>query len=301
MQGADVQEIGALHPRELRLGLGVQLRLEPAQGLDHGQRSLDRMRALVRGGGVPRSALDRDPRPDDPHGDEIDVAVRRLGDDDAVRRGPGEAGREGAVPAALLLDHALVDDAARQGPRRERGLDREQHGRNAALHVARASPIQAAALDHRAEGGPRPEVGRLLADDVHVPVEEERPPIPARQGPDQTATVSVGGERNTALRVLRELSRVGLERPHGKPEVTQAILDQSLRALLRAEDAGDPARGAAGSRACPGAQPRRRDAGMRTLSPRNAEPSVPQLGAHGVVRSSRTVMRPTLWLHGTAG
>ena len=32
----------------------------------------------------------------------------------------------------------------------------------------------------------------------------------------------------------------GLERAHGKPELTQAILDETLRALLRAEDAGDP-------------------------------------------------------------
>ncbi len=35
-------------------------------------------------------------------------------------------------------------------------------------------------------------------------------------------------------------SGVELERAHGKPEVAQAILDQKLRALLRAEDAGDP-------------------------------------------------------------
>ncbi len=37
-----------------------------------------------------------------------------------------------------------------------------------------------------------------------------------------------------------ELRRVRLERAHGESEVQQAILDQTLHVLLRAEHAGDP-------------------------------------------------------------
>ena len=47
VQGAHVQEVRLLELRDLGLGLGVELRLEPVQRLDDGVGGLDRVRAAV--------------------------------------------------------------------------------------------------------------------------------------------------------------------------------------------------------------------------------------------------------------
>jgi hypothetical protein len=98
MQWADVEEVRTLDARELRLGVGVQLRLELAQGRGCCEGRLDRVRALVCGRGVAGGRLEREPGPDHADGHEVESAVRRLRDDDAVCRRAREAGGRAPFP-----------------------------------------------------------------------------------------------------------------------------------------------------------------------------------------------------------
>jgi hypothetical protein len=237
VKGADVEEVGAVDASKLGLGGGVELCLEASQRLDDRESRVDRMRPFVALGGVPRGCLDGDARPDHSHGDEVEASVRRLRDDDAVRRRAFEARGESAVPPALLLDHALVDEPAGQPAVGEGGLDREEHGRDPALHVAGATPVQTSVADLGAERRSRPLAPRRLADDVDVPVEEERASASPGQGPDNTAAPFVRDERNAAVRVSAEPLQARLDRAYGEAEVAQSLLDEPLRGLLVAEQA----------------------------------------------------------------
>ncbi len=239
MQGADVEEVGLLHTRELRFGVGVQLGLERPQRLDSREGGLDRVRALVGVRGVARARLEREPRPDHSDGHDVEAAVGRLRDDDSVRRRAFEARGESSVSAAFLLDDALVDDRAGQGAGVQRGLDPQEHRRDPALHVARASSIQAPTVDLRSERRPRPLLDRRLADDVDVAVQKERAAGSAGQRSHEAATVLVGDQRNAAVGGRGKPFRARLDRAHVEAELEQAPLDELLCGLLVPEEAGN--------------------------------------------------------------
>ena len=237
MQRADVQEVRLLELRDLGLGIRVELGLEPVQRLDDRIGRLDRVRAAIRVRRVPRVRLEGDARPDDADGDDVHAAVRRLGDQRRVGLRPGEDGGERAVPAALLLDHALVDEPARKRARGERGLDAEEHRGHSALHVARPAAVHATVCDLGAERLLRPAVDRLGADDVHMPVEDERAAATLADRSDERAPAFVGHEGDAAVRPLGQARGIGDDRLHLEAELPQARLDELLRRLLLAEQA----------------------------------------------------------------
>jgi len=102
-----------------------------------------------------------------------------------------ERQRQAAVAPRLLVDDELEQQVggrrdATLAPRLLDQIEREQHGRALPLVVARAAPIDNAALDARRE------VGR---DDVDVGIERQRaPPLP-RHAQDEVgpARVRLGG------------------------------------------------------------------------------------------------------------
>ena len=181
-----------------------------------------------------------DPGPDDAGRDEVHGSVGRLADHNAVGERPGEARGERAVSAAFLLDHALVDKWARELAGAQRGLDGEEHGRDPALHVAGPPAVQPPVLDHGSVGRLRPAVGGLFADDVDVPIQEERLSATASQRADETATTLVRQKRDPRVRDLRKIGLVRHERADVEAEVSQALLDERLRRLLVAEKARHP-------------------------------------------------------------
>ena len=173
MKRADIEQVRALDAGELGLPHLVQGGFELVQGGGDGEGGLDRIRALVGMRRMPRAAFERDPRPDDAGSDQVHRPVGRLADHDSVGSGSGKARGERAVPAALLLDHALVDERPRERACRFRRLDCKEHRGDAALHVTGSSPVEEAVVDFAPVRRLRPPVGRFFADHVDVPVEQE--------------------------------------------------------------------------------------------------------------------------------
>jgi hypothetical protein len=235
MKSADVEEIRLLEPGDLGLGLRVELRFEPVQRLDDRIRRLDRIRSAVRVRRVPRVGLKRDARPDDAHRDEVHASVRRLGDQRGVGRWARQHRGERAVPPALLLDHALVDEPTGERARRESRFDTQKHCRDPTLHVAGAAAVHASTGYLAPERLPRPAVGRLGADHIHMPVEDKRATAAPTDLADQRAAALIRHERDSAVRPLRQARRVGDDRLDGETELSQPRLDEQLRRLFLPE------------------------------------------------------------------
>ena len=85
----------------------------------------------------------------------------------------------------------------------------------------------------------RPAVERLGADDVHVPVEDERAAAALSDRPDERAPAFVGHERDAAVRPLGQPFGIRHHRLDVKAEVPKPFLDELLRRLLLAEEAAD--------------------------------------------------------------
>src|SRR5581483_12481221 len=99
-----------------------------------------------------------------------------LGDDRGIRAHAPQ-GRLRADRAELLVDDRGHDDVAAQALTGRSGRRREARG-EPALHVVRAAPVQAAAVQARAQGLGHP----AEPDRVEVAVEEERPAAAAPAG-----------------------------------------------------------------------------------------------------------------------
>ena len=104
-----------------------------------------------------------------------DRVLRRLGEDRGVGRVPGQHAGERAVAGALLLDHRLeLHPPARGEAEALQAAHRADHRRQPRLHVAGAAPVHPLPLDARVVGVAAPQRDRLRADDVDVPVEDQR-------------------------------------------------------------------------------------------------------------------------------
>jgi hypothetical protein len=240
MESADVEQVRPLDALELGLRSLVEPGLELVKRRNNCEGSLDRVRSLVYVRGMARPSLEPDPRPQDARRDKIHGAVGRLADEDAVRARPGETGCERPVAAALFLDDALVDHGAWERAGRQRSFDREEHGRDAPLHVAGAASVEAPVLDHASVRGPRPPVGGFLAHDVHMAVKEQRGPIAPRHRADDAAPSLVRDERDAAVGMTHELLGVELDREDLAAQVAESLLDERLCGLLLPEDVADP-------------------------------------------------------------
>ena len=91
-------------------------------------------------------------------GDVADLAALGLAADHAVDAVRAAAGDEvlGAGHHALLVDEGGEHDAAGERAAPREGVGREQHRRDAALHVGRAAAVQPAVDDLGAERVDRP-------------------------------------------------------------------------------------------------------------------------------------------------
>jgi hypothetical protein len=97
--------------------------------------------------------------------------TRRLGDDPAVGAQSGR--RDGERPGAggLLVGDCVDDEIAHERHlQRAQDLGGEQHARHAALHVARPASEHPAVAQRRHERIARPQLARLDAHHVDVPV-----------------------------------------------------------------------------------------------------------------------------------
>jgi len=128
-------------------------------------------------------------------------------------------GGERAVPGCLLVDHEVHGDVAGElDSQLLEDLQAPERDDAAALHVHRAAPIDAVALDGRA-----PRVARPLADvvdrnDVGVAVEDQPSPAPApAAGGDDVGPTGVVRPRGDEGSVAAELGRVRL--PHVELDV----------------------------------------------------------------------------------
>ncbi len=157
-----------------------------AHGLEHDRHLLDRVdrAALLRrqlvDAGVPGAAADRDARQQAAAAGDPDDEPARLRHDRGV--GLQRAGCEEPAGAGRLLLGDGVDDQVAGERHAELGerAGGDDHARDAALHVARAAPVEqpvAHVGDERV--GLRPVAARLGVDDVDVAVEQQRPPAAA--------------------------------------------------------------------------------------------------------------------------
>ena len=104
-----------------------------------------------------------------------DAQVGGLDDDGRVPHDACADRRQGAVPAALLLDRTNKGDRRRPGvgiDRQER-LEGERGHRQASLHVARTAPCHPPVAHVRDERRGRPQALVSGGDDVQVAVQEQ--------------------------------------------------------------------------------------------------------------------------------
>ena len=220
----------------------VQRLLQRAQALHRRHDLVDGARMLARVRGVSAFAAGRQPCPDHPDAVDVHAQVGRLADQRPVSRVAGLEDGPHPVSAALFLDHRGEEDVSAQlGAGRLQGLNGDQVGGNAGLHVARA------AAPHATLGGlsgPRivcPAFLRLHRDDVHVAGQVERTTAarPA-QSPCHAGASRIRQERKTGVGVGNRVVGIGLDPLDLEPEPEQPLLHDALRALFVAEQAAFP-------------------------------------------------------------
>ena len=124
--------------------------------------------------GVPGPALDGDGRRQRAAARHPDLERRRLRHDAGVGAHAVPRGGEPAGAGRLLVGDGVHDHVAGElhaEPREH--LGRVDHARDAALHVARAAPVQVAVADLGPIRVARPALARVGRDDVDVAVQEQ--------------------------------------------------------------------------------------------------------------------------------
>lgn len=131
-----------------------------------------------------------------------------LGQEHGVREHAGAHAGEGAVARALLLDRAHHREVGAWAPGGgQQGLDRQGRHRQAALHVARAAPLQPPVDARRGEGRGRPGARVVGGDDVQVPVDQQRGARvrrPAGEPRDEDLAIVVGEGGHAGRRVVAD-------------------------------------------------------------------------------------------------
>src|SRR5206468_4876181 len=116
-----------------------------------------------------------------------DVEVRRFGDDREVARHAGPDRRERALASVLLAGDERHDELAadriRRAARDERPDGADDRG-DAALHVARAAPVEPAVADLAGPRIDRPRRRVAGGHDVDMAGQDDAPSAPASQATD---------------------------------------------------------------------------------------------------------------------
>jgi hypothetical protein len=144
------------------------------------------------------------------------------------------------VAAALLLDHRRDDQvAATLDADLGHGRGGDQHGGQAALHVAGAATPHSAVGDGGRERVVAPGLGPVDRHDVDVAVQVERAAAAAAGEPADDRAAAVVRQVRIAGRGVGE-GRLGvrLDPLHGQPGGAQMLLDDGLGGLLVTEQRG---------------------------------------------------------------
>ena len=161
---------------ERRRRVGVQLVLEHVQLADDRVSCLDRVDALLRLRDVHGRTRDVDVEPEDTDLRRRDEGRVRLGDDCRFRGVARHQALQGAIASALLLDDGLQEHGCTglqaESPQPEHRTDDRREPR---LHVPRAATVEPVAVARGLEGWSAPQLLRCRADDVDVPIEDQRP------------------------------------------------------------------------------------------------------------------------------
>jgi len=113
-------------------------------------------------------------------------------------------------------------------------LGREHHAGDAALHVARPSPVDAAVGDDRGERIVRPALDRARRDDVDVAVQEQRPAAAASREPRGELGPPLEREAVRDHPVARDELRLGLEDGNLRSNCAEPVAEVGLERRLLA-------------------------------------------------------------------